>query len=243
MATHRTARLRVGQDLQAGTRLLELELPDGLPLGFVGGQYLLMNTGIPLPDGKVAKRAYSLLSDDAVQDRFQIAVRRIGEGAASNFLGEAPVGTELPFSGPWGKFVADGKTTRALVLCTDTGITAALGLLRSAAFAPRLGVTELVWLVSGDSYFLPFSLVQALLPPGLGAFSRDPLPPVGHPERLGVARTTLAGALATSTPASAYLSGDGAVIYPLRDDLCAAGVAEVEVRLEPYFNNPQRRAP
>lgn len=243
MATHRTARLVNGQDLQAGVRLLEFELVDGQPLGFGGGQYLLINTGIPLPEGKVARRAYSLLSSDLGQDRFQIAVRRIGTGKASNFLGEAPTGTELSFSGPWGKFVADGLLAKTLVLATDTGITAALGLLRSAAFAPHLAEAHLLWLVQDDGYFLPRAFVQELLPCSLHRFVCEALPPVGHPERLGAAQMALQRTLATARPTSAYLAGDGALIYPLENDLGAAGLAKERVRLEPFFNNPQRRAP
>jgi ferredoxin-NADP reductase len=149
MADARTARLSAGRGLGPKTRLLEFSIPDGQPLGFVGGQYIIVNTGVPLPGGKVAKRAYSILSSDAEQERFQIAVRQIGPGPGSNFMHELPVGSELPFSGPWGKYLvgpseAAGKT---LVFATDTGLTAALGLIRGTHFRPLLPGTHVVWFV------------------------------------------------------------------------------------------------
>ncbi|HEX4456456.1 MAG TPA: oxidoreductase, partial [Polyangia bacterium] len=49
-------------DLSETTRLVELEPAESLD--FVGGQYIIVNSGITLPDGKVAKRAYSFVSAD-----------------------------------------------------------------------------------------------------------------------------------------------------------------------------------
>ena len=43
--------------LTPDTRLITLELE---PLGFVGGQYLIFDSGVVLDGGKLAKRAYSI---------------------------------------------------------------------------------------------------------------------------------------------------------------------------------------
>src|SRR5947209_5097689 len=104
MAERKTARV-VSARMEGNARLLELE--PSAPLGFVGGQYLIVDSGQLLPSGKAAKRAYSILSSDARQDRFQIAVKRIEGGPASNFLHAVEPGAEVPFSGPWGKFLPD----------------------------------------------------------------------------------------------------------------------------------------
>src|SRR5207237_425931 len=134
VAAPKSARVAHVHDVSASTRLMELEPSE--PLGFVGGQYVIVNSGIQLPDGKLAKRAYSILSADARQERLAVAVRKIGP--ASTWLHERQVGDEVPFSGPWGKWLADdARPRRTLVLATDTGITAALGLMRGQAFAPQ----------------------------------------------------------------------------------------------------------
>src|SRR5262249_44505525 len=129
-------------------------------LGFTGGQYIIVNTGIELDGGKVAKRAYSILSSDDEQRQFQLAVRRIGEGPGSNFMHRLAVGAELPFSGPWGKFLPSWASGPRLVFATDTGITAALGLLKGHQFRKLAVDTRVIWSVESDDYFLPASLAR-----------------------------------------------------------------------------------
>jgi ferredoxin-NADP reductase len=105
MAQQRIATLIESERLSDETCLLSFRMADG-ELGFVGGQYIIVDTGIPLPGNKVAKRAYSIISADDDQREFQVAVRRIGEGPGSNFMHRLTNGDTLHFSGPWGKFVA-----------------------------------------------------------------------------------------------------------------------------------------
>jgi ferredoxin-NADP reductase len=247
MADARTARLATARSMGPETRLLEFALPDGQPLGFVGGQYVIVNTGVPLPDGKVAKRAYSILSSDAEQGRFQIAVRRIGAGPGSNFMHTLEPGAELPFSGPWGKYQvgpdetpADGNT---LVLATDTGLTAALGLVRSTRFRPFLAGARIVWFVASKEYFLPEAWVDTVIPTGCRSFLIRTGPPVHDPDRVAAARDALRTELGQGMTDRVFLSGDGAVLYPLCHDLMELGLGEERIRLECFFNNPQRRAP
>ena len=60
------------------TRVVELEMSE--PLAFIGGQYVIVDSGRVLPTGKAVKRAYSLVSSDAEQRRFQLAVKRLATG-------------------------------------------------------------------------------------------------------------------------------------------------------------------
>lgn len=231
MAVAKEARVVEVSDLSATTRLLALE--PAAPLDFVGGQYLIVNSGLTLPDGKLAKRAYSILSPDARQDRLHVAVRRIGAGLASNWMHARAVGDVVPFSGPWGKWLADDSTPRrTLVLATDTGITAALGLARGQAFAPQRAGAEIVWLVEDGGYFLPEAFVRAALPWEV-PLRREPLPPVGHPERLAAAERVLARAGSFDC---AFFVGDGAVVCALRDRHVPSA------RVETFFNHPARKA-
>jgi hypothetical protein len=222
MAVAKEARITRIDDVTPTTRVIELE--PAQPLDFVGGQYVIVNSGITLPDGKLAKRAYSFLSSDERQDRVTIAVRRMG--TASTWMHARAVGDVVPFSGPWGKWLADDSTPkRTLVLATDTGITAALGLVRGRAFAPQRSRAVLRWLVENDDYFLPPSLVPD--------FAREPLPPVGHPERLAHAEFL---ASRDSAFDSVFLVGDGAVCCALRDRVFP------QARIETFFNHPQRKS-
>ncbi|MDB4966495.1 MAG: oxidoreductase FAD-binding protein [Myxococcales bacterium] len=229
MAVQKEARVAHLVDLSGTTRILELEPAE--PLDFVGGQYLIVNSGIVLPDGKLAKRAYTILSSDARQERVVMAVRRL-DGPGSAWMCTRTVGDQLPFSGPWGKFLADDATPRrTLVLATDTGITAALGLIAGRAFEPQRAHATLVWLVE-DGYFLSDAFVGAALCSGV-TYRRHPLPRVGHPERLGEAQR-IAGSLGGFD--RVFLAGDGAVVHPLREQLFPAA------RVECYFNNPGKKS-
>lgn len=235
MAIAREARVVHVVDLTPTTRVLELE--PTAPLDFVGGQYVIVNSGLTLPDGKLAKRAYSFLSADERQERVVLAVRQMkerpGSGVVSNWLHTRAVGDVIAFSGPWGKWLADdARPRRTLVLATDTGITAALGLVCGRAFAPQRARAELVWLVEHDRYFLPAPFVTAALPAGV-AFWRRPLPPVGHPERIPQA---LRVAAADTAFDSVFLVGDGAVVCALRDHVFP------EARVETFFNHPVKKS-
>ena len=244
MARPRNARLVDAANISRGARLLTFEVVDE-PLGFVGGQYLIFDTGLVREDGKAVKRAYSLLSPDAEQQRFQIVVQRLPQGPGSGFFHAAQLGAEVAFSGPWGKFLPDDARPRATILvATDSGITAALGLLRGRAFAPQRAGSHLLWLCDPAAGFLPEELVRtACAELAVKAAAIEILPPPGHPERIATARAAGQRLLTARRPESVFLSGDGAVLYPLRDDLAAAGVDEAAIRLEAFFNNPQRKVP
>jgi ferredoxin-NADP reductase len=243
MAVQRTARVTAVDDSSAaaGVRALVLAMPE--PLGFVGGQYLIVDSGLTLPSGKAAKRAYSLLGADSEQQVLELAVKGIAAGPVSGFLHRARVGDEIKFSGPWGRMSPpDGASGATLVLATDTGVTAALGLLQGQRMRPLLAQTTFVWLRTGPDYFLPDDRVRARLPAGLGAAEVDVLPPVHHPERIAWVRARLAALLRPGRLAQAYLAGDGAVNYALLDDLVAAGVPATRDNVESFFNMPRKAA-
>jgi len=239
MADARLARLIRAERIGPEARLLTFGVAsDGL--SFTGGQYIIVNTGIELDGGKVAKRAYSILSSDDEQRQFQLAVRRIGEGPGSNFMHRLVVGAELPFSGPWGKFLPNGASGSRLVFATDTGITAALGLLKGRHFRELAVDTRVIWFVESDDYFLPASLARESIS-SYANFEVAAAPPVNAAKRLDWALALVDRSLDTRPPACAFLAGDGAIIYPLRERLAAA-VPNENIRLEAFFNNPERKA-
>jgi ferredoxin-NADP reductase len=241
MATPRFAQVVAVTVPVAGTRVLDLAASE--PLGFVGGQYLIVDTGLVLPTGKAVKRAYSILSADADQQRFRLAIQRIPAGAGSAYMHQAAPGATLKFSGPWGKMLPGAdQGGETLVLATDTGITAALGLLQSARFRPLLGQTHFFWLRTAPGAFLPDALVRPLVPPELAASNFGLLPPIDHPERIPWVRGLVRPYLGRGRIARAFIAGDGAVNYALLDDLVAAGVPATRDSVESFFNMPKKAA-
>jgi ferredoxin-NADP reductase len=241
MATIKTARIVDARSIGIGTRVLELEAAE--PLGFIGGQYIIVDAGLTLPTGKAAKRAYSILSSDDDQLRFQVAVKRIPNGSVSGYMHEVEIGATIKFSGPWGKmFPRDDAAGVTVVVATDTGITAALGLVQAARFRALLADTVLVWFQADGEMFLPDAIVRALIPEACREVRFAALPPIGHSERVPHARAMLAELMARGPVAQAFSSGDGAVNYALLDDLLAAGVSASRDSVESFFNMPKKAA-
>lgn len=241
MAIHRILRLVKAEKISSETRLLELTILEG-EIGFVGGQYIIVDTGVPLPGGKVAKRAYSILSSDRDQRNIQIAVRRISLGPGSHFMHEIGVGNEIRFSGPWGKFTPHStRSLSTLVLATDTGITAALGLVQSIDFESHAVSAGLVWFVESDRYFLPERFVRERLQNHCRRFALVAVPVVGHPERISVVNSFIQQRFEDCRPEAFFLCGDGKILYPLRERLLGEGIDPERIWMEPFFNNPERK--
>jgi ferredoxin-NADP reductase len=239
MAEAKHARVVATQPLGPDTRLVDFERDE--PLGFRGGQFLIFDTGQVQANGKALKRAYSLLSSDAEQGRFQIAVKHLPGGPCSTYVHELGVGDEVRFTGPWGKlYPPDEAHGRVLLIATDTGVTATLGLVASARLAPLLAQTSFLWLRSASDYFVPDAFVRARVPAACAEVRIDTLPPIGHPERVPHMRALLAERLAAGPVAHAFVAGDGAVNYALLDDLVAGGVPATRDSVESFFNMPKK---
>jgi ferredoxin-NADP reductase len=248
MAVPKSARLLAAETLAPKARRLSFEMTDPTELGFVGGQYIIIDTGLTLPSGKAAKRAYSIASADADQRHFELIARRIEGGMCSNYLHQLEIGSTLTFSGPWGKFLpaAASQDAATWIIATDTGITAALGLLSGAAFRDRRARTTLLWLSSPADDFVSEAFVAdrvaALGPSGtLGEVRVGSLPPVHHPERLHAGLMHFDALRLTSTPERVYLAGDGALLYPFANALALVGLSESQVALESFFNVPAKK--
>jgi ferredoxin-NADP reductase len=246
MAIARAAQIESARFLGPLARVLDLALVAEACLGFVGGQYVIVDTGVSLSNGKRAKRAYSILSCDREQRRFRIAVRKVEPGPGSSVLHALPEGSTVNFSGPWGKYMAPSSLCGpVLVFASDTGITAALGLVRGLTFTSfrdqRQGV-RIVWYARGDDGFLSADYVLEELGAAADCLAVEPALPVGHPERAVHARDAAFRHLERAA-ATAFLSGDGDVIYPLRDALVSDGMNADQIWVEAFFNNPGRKAP
>jgi len=240
MAASRFAKIVKSELISQEAKILTLEAAEG-PLNFIGGQYVIINTNIPLPGGKIVKRAYSILSSDQDSTKFQIAVKKIGSGLGSNYMQETPIGAELSFSGPWGQFIMNEEdSSEVFVLATDTGITAALGLIQSQRFQTCSKDSRLLWLVESQEYFLPPAFVQNKVASAI-RFDLKIIPSVNSSERLNKAQNILHSVFEEGPPRVLFLAGDGALLYPFRDELMARGLSEKQIKIECFFNNPFKK--
>jgi ferredoxin-NADP reductase len=247
MATPRHARLMAAAALGADTRHLRLEMEGEQSLGFVGGQYIIVDSGLTLPNGKACKRAYSIISADDQQRCFELAVMRLGSGMCSGYMHTLAPGARVTFSGPWGKMGppvdADAGPGDSFVLASDTGLTSMLGLLQGRRFQSLLGRTTFIWLRTSPDYFLPRAFIETRLPAGLREARFLELPPIGDPRRVPLARGQLAEAWERGALGRGYIAGDGDINYALLDDLLAGGVAATREHVESFFNMPKKSEP
>ncbi|TGM03662.1 FAD-dependent oxidoreductase [Leptospira barantonii] len=214
------------------------------PLDFLGGQYVIFNSGVKTNEGKEIKRAYSILSSDRYQGEFQICVQPVEEGLASLHIPNLAIGSELEFSGPWGKFIGnlqwprEGKT---LLVATDTGITAIFSILHSQRWKEKLKDTNVIWYVSRESEFLPVRDVMEGLPIGFNSMNVIPISKVNDPKREAECLCSFTDELNASVlPTNAFLAGDGKLIRIVKDVLLAKGVLEENIGAEIFFNSPRQ---
>ncbi|HWF61613.1 MAG TPA: FAD-dependent oxidoreductase [Nitrospira sp.] len=241
MAVPKTAEVVLARTVGDHTRLLELEIAE--PLGFLGGQYMIIDSGLVASNGKAIKRAYSLISSDDDQRRVQLAVQHIPNGPGSDYIHGLEPGAKVSFSGPWGKFYLREDTPGStLVFSTDTGVTAALGLIQSMRFFPLLDGTMFIWLRPSVDYFLPEEYVRGLIPAECCDVRIGTIPATNHDARLPAVRTVLRQILFGPALTRAFVSGDGAVNVALLDDLVSAGVPVSNENVESFFNMPKKSA-
>ncbi len=244
MAEVKTARLLERRPLSRDSALLRFSADAAF--AFTGGQYVIVNTLVPvgpLSEGKTVKRAYSVLSSDADHGVFEMAVRRIDQGPGSNYMLALELGARLEFSGPWGKYLpmaaSEGEDDRTLLIATDTGITVALGLLRGVAFRTRLKGIRLVWLAESDDYFVSEEFVRERLPEACGSFERI-LVPADKQERaawLAREQQSLLKTAMRDKPRAAYLSGDGSLLAAFRDALRGLEADAPAIFVESFFHH------
>ncbi len=228
MADVKKARVVKTMAIQEDVCYLSCEMVVPMELGFKGGQYIIVNSGKLLANGKLGKRAYSILSADTRQDSFELAVKRIPDGIGSGFMHDLKVGDSFEFSGPWGKYHGGNMATEERLLCiaTDTGITAALGLLRGQGAKPFSAGSTLLWSFPREDYFIPSGMVRAWLPEFLSAqfLREDPLA-----EFEGLVRDRLFTKI--------YLSGDGHIIVKLKERFLSLGYTPEQIFSESFFNH------
>jgi ferredoxin-NADP reductase len=239
MSDVRTAVLRDAQAYPC-SRWLQFELADGRPLAFRGGQYVIVDTGLKLPDGRARKRAYSILSADNDQQRFELGVFRLPGGEGAEYLNTLPLGSELRFTGPWGKLhVPEDLAERPgpiWVIATDSGASAARGLMSSTAIAPYRSRVKCWHFRTHIDAFLS----DAYFHEHCADLHTEPLASVQAPLRATELEHWLGQRLAQERPAQVYFIGDGAMARQATSQLMAAGIPEEHIQTESFFNHEKK---
>ncbi|TGK27752.1 FAD-dependent oxidoreductase [Leptospira yasudae] len=211
------------------------------PLHFLGGQYVIFNCGFIAEEEKEIKRAYSIFSSDDKQEEFQIRIQPLNGGFASRYIPNLAIGSELDFSGPWGKFIANPswpREGRILLVATDTGITAIISLLQSNRWKDKFERTTVLWFLSPADGFISVQEVLNLLPNTFHSLHILPISPIGDRLREKECLRAVTEELDSSVlPNNAFLAGDGKLIRMIRDVLLVRGLSDENIGLETFFHS------
>ena len=121
MAKVNTGKVIDIKQYQKDCRMITMKVED---ISFIGGQYIIVNSGVKLSEDKFAKASYTLCSPSEDPTTISIIVKKIDQGICSTHLvDKLEVGDELNFSGPWGakKFESFNPHNETLLIATDTG--------------------------------------------------------------------------------------------------------------------------
>lgn len=241
MALAKRAQVIFVEELNPWTRRVICEMMDPQSLDFTGGQYIIVNSGRQLANGKMGKRAYSIPTSDRDSKNFELVVRRIPEGVGSDFIHSLKPGDLFEFSGPWGKYLppaSEENFGNILVIATDTGLSAALGLVKGAKFSSFLASAKLIWFVESEDYFMPPLFVKERMPQEIN-WEIISIPKVGEDSRVDICQSHVRKMLEKERFARIYLSGDGKVISVLEDLFFDNGFGKDQVVIETFFNHKE----
>jgi len=86
-------------------------------VSFSAGQFFLLSVSEKI------SRAYSIASAPSLLPRFDLLIKRVPNGAATEkFLWKKKIGDVLSFRGPMGRFLIDDPTKKQILIATGTGL-------------------------------------------------------------------------------------------------------------------------
>ena len=250
--TKQLATIKKITQVQPHTRIFYMTTQE--ELGFVGGNWIMLDPGIVLKNGQTAKRAYSIMSSDSDQKNFIIAIKLLPQGTASNHIyAEAKVGSQFKISGPYGKDFRIHETdpiSPIVIIATDTGITAALGIALSKASQPYIEKNiKLLWFVESDSYFLDFDFVKKQVPEKIrNNFRIHKIAGTNTPEERSIQanhifQNSLSGLVYPKKLKDAlfFLSGDKTILSAFEKVLLEDGVGREKIRMDVFFDTAKKQ--
>ncbi len=241
MSTPRRAVVIGGEIVARGVRRVRLRVLDTERLGQRAGQYILVHARPA--DGEVVKRAYSIASPPSDDGVFDLCVRLIPDRPASAFVHAVALGTEVSFTGPWGKFVVDDEARDLILVATGTAISCTGAIIEDELAKPRGRRVRFLWGLRDESDVHRVTRLDELAAAHPRFSYQIMLSRPGPAWRGGRGRVTDALRAEARADVLYYLAGNGAMIADAEDILAGAGVPATSVRKEVFFTPGQVRVP
>ncbi len=167
---------------------LKFTIPDSQQLDYKAGQYMILF--VPQPDGHPARRLYSVRTAPNGQKFFELVIKFVNGGVASEYLKKLNVGDRASFQGPAGLFTLSPNIGPKVFFATGTGITPMISIIeKHLPVVPAEEHFYLYWgmRTKGEMYFQEELISLAKKYPNFHlryCLSREPsLESVGENER------------------------------------------------------------
>ena len=247
MVEHFQLRLVDSHMLAPTVRHLVFARVDEQPLGLIPGQF--MQVHFQYADGTPTKRSYSVATvGDGVSPvaQVEIAVSYVDGGAATQLLGNLPVGGVIDASGTYGRFCMQSADSnqRYLLLATGTGVTPYRAMLPQLEQLLGAGDRQVVLLYGArterellyDDQFHAFAQAH----PGFtfhGCLSREPRKVARPDDRRGHVQQVLAELQPQAGQDIAYLCGNPNMVDAAYAALKDFGLPVQHIRREKYISS------
>lgn len=124
----RRARLIKWQEIAPDVRHFVFEVLGVDRVDFVPGQFISL---ADLVNGRPIKRAYSIASPPFGNNRLELCLNRVQDGAFTPHFFSLPVGAELEMQGPLGMFTQPEPHRETLLVATGTGVAPYRSILQT----------------------------------------------------------------------------------------------------------------
>lgn len=122
MSARRIYEMTVTEIIDHTPTVRELIIKSETSFVFKAGQFVMLN--VPNGEAKPLLRAYSIASDDRIENGFRLLFKFVENGAASNYVWGLTGNETLKFTGPFGKvFFQEPPTEQIVFLNTGTGLS------------------------------------------------------------------------------------------------------------------------
>jgi ferredoxin-NADP reductase len=225
-------RLVESRDIAPSVRHFVFEVPGVDCFEFTPGQWISLSAVL---DGKEITRAYSLASEPARGNHFELCLNKVGDGHFSPYMFALRPGDEVEMRAPMGTFVLREPHRDSVFIATGTGVAPFRSMLRaflregSPHFTLLLGVRHEEDLLYRDEF-----AQMALNTAQFRFLSTLSQPSPEWTGRRGRVQMHLEDALAGRQDVDVYLCGLKAMVDDLRTILKERGFDRKQIRYEKY---------
>ncbi len=225
---------------------ITFDIPQDLKetFSYTQGQYLTLRTMI---DGNEVRRSYSLCSSP-LEDKWQVAVKRIHGGLFSNYANDIlKVGDVLDIMKPSGSFFVDVDTTKAknyVVFAAGSGITPILSIIKTHLASEPNSTFKLFYLNRNAKSIIFKEEIEALRNTYFGRFEifyfltkeqRD-IPLLNGRFTSEKIEELTSKVFDVADVDECFICGPEEMIFLIRDELEKAGMAKDKIHYELFFS-------